>query len=73
MKSQVSFTFDGIHNEDAIKLILRKNLKKMKCFIAKEGYNLYRCYVGADNTNEEVMDVCKGMQNFAVYDSTHTF
>lgn len=67
MKSQVSFKFDGEHNKPYIIKIL-KQLKGMKYLIENINNHVFRIYVGAEETEEKVMKICKGMQSSAVYD-----
>lgn len=68
MVSQVSFKFDGSHNADPIVSILKKRLQNLKYKIEKEGQFVYRIYVGSTQTKEETLNVCKGIQHFAMYD-----
>lgn len=67
MESQVSFRFDGWHNKPYIIEIL-KQLKGMRYTIEMANKYVFRIYVGAEETDEKVMQVCKGMQCFAVFD-----
>jgi hypothetical protein len=69
MKSQVSFKVDGYHNNVPILSILKSRLNNPKTSIQAEG-NLLRVFVAADNTDEEVFDVCYGIQCSCVYDKT---
>lgn len=69
-RSVVSFKFDGSHNQQPVVMLLRNRLKHMQYTIEHEAQFVYRIYVCADNTPEEIMNVCRGIQSNAVYDNT---
>lgn len=70
MQSQASFKFDGSHNEGYVVSILKKGLKGLKYRVTREGFNVYRIYVGAQEPKEKTFHVCYGIQCFVVYDNT---
>jgi hypothetical protein len=68
MKSQVSFKFDGSHNQQPVVDVLKSRLKGLKYKIEQETNHVYRIYVASTATEEETLMVCKGIQHYALYD-----
>ena len=70
MKSQVSFKFDGSHNKQPIVDLLNNRLPGMKYVIEKLSDYVYRIYVVSTAHEAKTLNICQGIQNFAIYDST---
>lgn len=68
MYSQVSFKIDGEHNKAMTLFILSLYLKGLKYRFENEGGFTFRVYVRANDTDANVMQACKRIQCFAVYD-----
>ena len=68
MESQVSFKFDGEHNKAPVLAILRKKLEGFRYEMVNEP-SCIKIYVASTQSKEETLNVCKGIQNFALYDS----
>lgn len=68
MKSQVSFKFDGEHNKKPVISILKSSLKGMRFLIENENKFCFRIYVGALETEEKVLKICRVIQCFSVLD-----
>jgi hypothetical protein len=69
MKSQVSFKFDGSFNQEFIVKSLKSKLTKMKYAVTTVGNNVYRIYVTSDDTKQQILRVCRGIQSNAIYDN----
>ena len=68
MTSQVSFKFDGKHNQQLIVNILKKKLKGLKYMVEKESQYNYRIYVASLEDEKKTFDVCYSVQSSVVYD-----
>lgn len=71
-KSQVSFRFSGSHNQKYIVSKLVSKLSGMRYSVDTIGTNVYKMYVRADDDLEIVMHVCKGIQGYAMVDTSRT-
>lgn len=71
-QSKVSFKFDGEGNKVHIVNILKSKLTNLKYTFETVSYNVFRVYVTAKESKEEVLKVCKAMQCFAILDNTKT-
>jgi hypothetical protein len=70
MKSQVSFKYDGNHNTGLIVQILKNKLENLRYKIVPETKFVNRIFVYSSESEEKTLNICKGIQCFAVIDNT---
>jgi hypothetical protein len=73
MQSKVSFKFDGEHNKPFIKPILDKKLTGVKLHFEKIDRYTFRVYVYANEEDEIISNVCRGIQSNCLIDHTYKF
>lgn len=69
MKSQVSFKFDGRHNQRPILNILKESIKNLNYKIETESRNVYKIYVAGSCGKEDTFNVCRGIQCNSILDN----